>query len=200
MEKEKTPEKPEEKEIKTETKTEEKIEKGTEKQKKSEKKPEEKTKIQELNEKILELTELLQRTQANFENYRKQQEKRIQEIHKFANQALILQLLPLLDNFELALKNSPPSSDFLKGIELVYSQLFTILENQGLKPIPAENCLFDPYLHEALLKVPSDRPENTLLEELQKGFTLNSQVLRHAKVKVSSGKIIENKKVVSGKL
>lgn len=157
---------------------------------------EKKPSLKKTEQQIRELTELLQRTQANFENYRKQQEKRFQEIQNQANRNLVLQLLPVLDNFELALKNTHRCpEDSLKGIELIYAQLFTILENQGLKPIPTENQLFDPHLHEALAKVPSDRPENFILEELQKGFLLNNQVIRHAKVKVSAGpKRKENKK------
>ena len=143
--------------------------------------------LKEAENKINELTGLLQRTQANFENYRKQQEKRIQEIKEQANRNLILQLLTVLDNFELALKNTQPSQDFIKGIELIYSQLFTILKNNGLKPIPTQNQTFDPYCHEALLKINSEHPENTILEELQKGFLLHHQVLRPAKVKISAG-------------
>jgi len=162
---------------------------------KSEKKVKE-TKLDEVENKIQELTDLLQRTQANFENYRKQQEKRIQEIQNQANKNLISQLLPLLDNFELALQNKETSKDFLRGIELIYSQLFTVLENQGLKPINTQNQIFNPYLHEALIKINSEKPENTIIEELQKGFTLNDQIIRHAKVKISSGnqkEVIEKK-------
>ncbi len=153
------------------------------KKEKIESKKEEKFPEDQLNE----LTELLQRTQANFENYRKQQEKRIQEIQSQANKDLILQLLTVLDNFELALRNTKNPQDFTKGIELIHSQLFTLLENCGLKPIKTKNQVFNPYTHEALLKTNSDKPENIILEELQKGFTLNDQVIRHAKVKISAG-------------
>jgi len=138
-----------------------------------------------------DIVELLQRTQANFENFRKQTEKRVQDIQKFANKDLILQILPILDNFELALKNcKSDSNEFVKGIELIYSQIFTILENQGIKTIQTENQKFDPNLHEALMKVGSCKPENTIVEELQKGFVLNDKVIRCAKVKISAG---ENK-------
>ena len=139
-----------------------------------------------------ELIELLQRKQAEFENYRKQQEKRIEEIKESANKELIIQLLPLLDNFELALKNCQSNQkEFIKGIELIYSQLFTVLENNGIKPMKTENQTFDPYFHEALMKIDSEKPENSILEELQKGFLLKEKVIRHAKVKVSSGKNTE---------
>jgi len=161
---------------------------------KSEKKkpPTEKTPSEK--EQITELTELLQRDHANFENYRKQTEKRIEEIRQMASRDMLMQILPVIDNFELALKNTGSNSqDFLKGIELIYSQLITILENQNVKQIPTENKIFDPFYHEALMKVDSDKPENTIIEELQRGFTLNEKVIRHAKVKLSSGKKPEEK-------
>lgn len=139
-------------------------------------------------EKIVELTDLLQRVQANFENYRKQQEKRFEEIQQMAAKGTILPLLPLLDNFELALKNTGNHEEFVKGIELIYSQLTNLLESLGIKKIIIENQKFDPYYHEALLKVESEFPEGTILEEFQKGFTLHDKVIRHAKVKVSAGK------------
>lgn len=142
---------------------------------------------------LQELTELLKRTQANFENYRKQTEKRIEEFQQFATKDLLLRILPIVDNFELALKTSCSNvEDLRKGIELIYSQLFNLLEENGLQPIKCEGK-FDPYQHEALMKVDSEQPEGTILEELQKGFILNGRVIRHAKVKISSGKKPENK-------
>ncbi|MBU0459871.1 MAG: nucleotide exchange factor GrpE [Nanoarchaeota archaeon] len=156
-----------------------------------------KEKKQKTTEKIpkekdqLELKELLQRTQANFENYRKQQEKRITEIREMAAKDVILQILPIIDNFELALKNAETNTnpkDFLTGVELIYSQLHSLLENNNIKTIETKNKQFDPFYHEALLKVDSELPENTIVEELQKGFILHDKVIRHTKVKISAGK------------
>lgn len=135
-----------------------------------------------------ELKELLQRTQANFENYRKQMEKRFQEIRNMAARKIILQILPVIDNFELALKQEQKGEEFVKGMELIYSQLNDILEHNQIKIIETKQQRFDPYLHEALLKVDSEQPEDQILEEFQRGFTLQGEVIRHAKVKVSSGK------------
>lgn len=144
---------------------------------------------------LAELKELLQRTQANFENYRKQQEKRNVEIREMADKDLILQILPLLDNFELALKsagiNAAPD-DFLKGMELIYSQFVGILSDNGVKAIETKDKDFDPYYHEALIRVSSEFPENKIIEELQKGFTLYNKVIRHARVKISTGRKTEN--------
>ena len=78
---------------------------------------------------LAEMKDLLQRTQANFENYRKQTEKRVEDIRLMASKDIILQLLPVIDNFELALKSAdtnPNTDDFLSGIELIYSQLFSL--------------------------------------------------------------------------
>ncbi|MDO8656688.1 MAG: nucleotide exchange factor GrpE [Nanoarchaeota archaeon] len=133
------------------------------------------------------MTELAQRTQANFENYRKQTEKRVDDIRETAAKNIILHVLPIVDNLELALKNVHEQSEFVKGIELIYSQLFSTLEAQGVKIMSTEKGVFDPYFHEALLKVESDLPENTILEEFQKGYLFKGQVLRHAKVKISAG-------------
>lgn len=139
---------------------------------------------------LQEMTELLKRTQANFENYKKQAEKRIEEMGLLAARDIILEILPAIDNFELALKNVPEGSnhEFVHGMELIYSQLFSILENQGITIIDTQGGkTFDPYFHEALLKVESEMPENTILQEFQKGFLLGGQVIRHAKVKISAG-------------
>lgn len=140
-------------------------------------------------DKLQQMTELVQRTQASFENYRKQTEKRVSEMQQFASKEIIIQLLPIIDNFSLALKNTENTdSNFVQGVELIYSQLNKLLEDNGIKTIETENKMFDPYVHEALMKVESDLPENTVIEELQKGFMLNDQVIRNAKVKISAGK------------
>ncbi len=141
-----------------------------------------------------ELTDLLQRTQANFENYRKQTEKRYQEIKGKAAKDLILQLLPVLDNFDLALRNAATAKaeDLLKVVELIHAQLASLLENNEVKVIKALER-FNPYQHEALLKVESEQPEGTILEVFQNGFTLSGEVIRPAKVKISAGQKNETK-------
>ena len=138
-----------------------------------------------------ELKDLLLRTQANFENYRKQTEKRIEDISQMASRSILLEIIPVIDNFNLALQSADTNSnheDFLKGVELIYSQLFEVLDNNGVSTIETKNQIFNPHFHEALMKADSDEPENTIVEEFSKGFMLNGKVIRHAKVKVSSGK------------
>ncbi len=138
---------------------------------------------------LQEMTELLQRTQANFENYRKQNEKRVEDMREFAKRDIIVQVLPLIDNLKLALGSAQKNpQDIVKGVELIYRQFDEILKNAGVERIATEGQKFDPYYHEALLKEESDKPENTILDEFQPGYILNSKVIRHAKVKISAGK------------
>ncbi len=134
------------------------------------------------------LKDLLLRTQANFENYRKQTQKRIEEIQQMAARDVLVQLLPVIDNLELALKNANPAhlADFVKGVTLISNQFTTLLGELAVHPIPTQGK-FDPSLHEAIMKAPSDKSENVILEEFQRGFTLHGKVIRHAKVKVSAG-------------
>jgi molecular chaperone GrpE len=141
-------------------------------------------KLKEKDEKINELTESLQRLQAEFENYKKRTELNNAEYRKCAIHDFIKKLLPVIDNFELALQHKKNKEEFLKGVELIYSELYSILEDEGLEKIDALNKKFDPYFHEALLSEKSDKP-NVVLEELQKGYKLKDKVLRHTKVKVS---------------
>lgn len=136
-------------------------------------------------EKIGELTETLQRLQAEFENYKKRAEKERQEFSNYAKADLIAKLLPLLDTFEIALKSTKDHEKFAKGMEMVFAQFFSALEAEGLRPIEAQGKKFDPYYHEVLLKQKSDKEDGIVLEELQKGYMFKDRVLRYSKVKVS---------------
>ena len=142
-------------------------------------------KTDEKDKKIAELTDSLQRLQAEFENYKKYVEKQSCDFKKYAKADVILEILPILDSFELALKNTSNKEEFVKGVELIYSQLFSTLEKEGLQQIKAEGHKLDPIKHEVLLKEKSDKEEDTIIEELQKGYTLGDKVIRHSKVKVS---------------
>lgn len=128
--------------------------------------------------------ERLQRLQAEFENFRKRTEKERLEILKNANEDLIIKLLSVLDNFELALKNIND-----KGVSMIYSELHSILEKEGLKTIETKGK-FNPKKHEVLIQEAGEEDEN-ILEEIQKGYTLNNKVIKASKVKIS--KVMENK-------
>ena len=132
----------------------------------------------------------LLRLQADFENTRKRLERDKQDFVKFANEGLISELLNVLDDLErtveLAQSKHQDLSAFLKGVEMILAHLYETLKDYGVKPIESEGKIFDPHYHEALMQVEDkDKPEHTIIEELQKGYLLNDKVIRTAKVKVS---------------
>jgi molecular chaperone GrpE len=136
------------------------------------------------DEKIAELTELLQRLQAEFENYKKRVDKDLERCRQYSNHELILKLLSVMDSFELALRTAKQQhQDFVKGVELIYAQLKSILESEGLRPIESLDKPFDAYKHEVVMQVPSQK-DGIVLEEVQKGYMLKDRVLRHSKVKI----------------
>lgn len=141
--------------------------------------------IEKREQQIGELTDLLQRLQAEFENYRKRVENEKSAFMQCASRDLLLKFLTVLDNFELALKHTNNHDELVKGIDLIYAQFMQIMKEEGVGHIEVLNAKFDPALHEVLIADKSDKEQGTILEELQKGYTLNGSVLRHAKVKVS---------------
>jgi molecular chaperone GrpE len=130
-----------------------------------------------------------QRSQADLENYIKRAEQEKSETIEFANTILILDLLPILDDFERALDSLPAELDeqnWTEGIKLIYNKLKTILETQGLAEIKAEGEYFDPYVHEAAGQV--DGEEGIIIEELRKGYKFRDKLLRPSMVMVGTGK------------
>lgn len=156
-----------------------------EKSEKAPKKGKTKEKKDPRDEKIAELTETLQRIQAEFENYKKRVDKETASFKEYAKAEFMKELLPILDSFELAIQNKEKKEDFIKGVELIYAQLFSLLEKEGLRKIEALGKKFDPYRHDVLLSEKTDKEEDIVLEELQKGYMFKDKVLRHTKVKVS---------------
>lgn len=136
-------------------------------------------------EQLKEYTDTLKRLQAEFENYKKRIAKEQSEFKECAIQQFIKQVLPLLDSFEQALKNTNNHEHFVKGMELLYAQFITLLQQEGLRPIEALHKQFDPYKHEVLLQEQSQEQDGTILEEFQKGYFFKEHVLRTTKVKVS---------------
>ncbi len=146
------------------------------------------SKVEQLNKDKLDLTLHLQRLQAEFENFQKRNANDNLRFAKLANKELIKNLLPILDNFQLGFQNKD-SKEFIKGMELIYSNFYSILEENGLKKIDGEGKLFDPYKQEVLLTEHSDKNSDIVLEVLQEGYELNGVVIRSAKVKISRGSI-----------
>ncbi|MBM3200646.1 nucleotide exchange factor GrpE [Candidatus Woesearchaeota archaeon] len=144
--------------------------------------------LKEAQQKTAEYLDHLQRLQAEFDNYRKRTEKERQLIIKQANQELIQKVLIIIDSLELAFKTIKTEDDFSKGIKMIYSEIYTLLEKEGLRKIECLGKKFDPHIHEAMLQKESDKPEGTILEEMQKGYMLNDRVIRFSKVIVSKEK------------
>jgi molecular chaperone GrpE len=145
---------------------------------------------------IDELTNTLKRLQAEFENYKKRADKENVNTIKNANVGLITELLPVLDSFELALKDNQCSNEevqkYRKGIELIYSQLYSILQEQGLRTIDTKNHSFDLFKHEVLMVKECNEPDDRILQEFQKGYMLNENIIRHSKVMIA--KHVDEKK------
>lgn len=135
--------------------------------------------------KMAELTDDIKRVQAEFENFKKRCDKENAQFRDYAKSDVVKKFLVVLDSFEMALMNTEDHKEFVKGVELIYSQLYTLLKEEGLEHIPAEGKKFDPYLHEVMLSEESDEEEDTIIDELQKGYKLKGRVLRHSKVKVA---------------
>jgi molecular chaperone GrpE len=149
--------------------------------------------IQKLIEERDALQDRLLRRQAEFENYKKRVERERGELIQSASAELIRELLGVLDSFDLAIRNAASEGtageDMLRGLDLVYKQLLDTLGRFGLKVIEVKGQPFDPNFHQAISTVSSDKvPENTVVEEFRRGYTLNGKLLRAAMVAVSAGK------------
>ncbi len=133
---------------------------------------------------------LVQRTQADFDNFRRRSRKEKEETISLATVNLIENLLPILDNFQRALdaeKKESEEDPFFKGVEMIYNGLCQVLEKEGLKVVEAVGCQFDPSYHEAVMQMEAneDYPENTVVEEMQKGYLFNNKIIRPSIVKIA---------------
>jgi molecular chaperone GrpE len=125
------------------------------------------------------------RLRADFENFKKQNEKDKQIIVKFANENLIINILDSYEDLERALNQSKNMDDLKNGVALIYSKLKNVLEKEGLKEIEAKGVKFDPFKHEALMvEDKNDCEDGIIVEELIKGYTLKDKVIKYSKVKV----------------
>ena len=131
------------------------------------------------------------RRQAEFENYRRRVDREKAEFHARARGEVLLELLPVVDNFERALSSlqtkDVDAAGLRHGLELIHKQLKDALTKFGLEPVEALGQVFDPHLHEAVTIEPTDEhEENTIIEEFQRGYKLGEKLLRPAKVKVAA--------------
>jgi molecular chaperone GrpE len=133
------------------------------------------------------LFDRLARLQAEFDNYRKRSARENADFRDFAVADAARTLLPVIDNFSLALKNaSAKPEDLRKGVELIHKQLQDVLQKLNVERIPAQGQPFDPNVHEAIEVVESDQaPDHHVLEELQPGYRIKGRLLRPAMVRVA---------------
>ena len=126
---------------------------------------------------------------ADFDNFRKRQVREREDWGKRANESLLEDFLPVVDNLELALGNAPDlSNPFAVGVKLVYDQFVIALEKHGVTPLDAKGKPFNPEWHEALSQMPSDTvPENEVIEQFRRGWCIGGRLMRPAQVIVSSG-------------
>ena len=149
--------------------------------------------IESLKVQLEERSTQYMRIAADFENYRKRTSKEKEEIDLQVKRNTITELLPVVDNFERARSHLKPQSEgemtIHKSYQGVYKQLVDCLKRLGVAPMRPEGQLFDPNLHEAVMREATDEhPEGTVLEELVRGYYFGDRVLRHAMVKVAAPK------------
>lgn len=136
------------------------------------------------------LKDQLLRKAAEFENYKRRAEADRLEFLRYANERLLQALLPILDDLHRSLKSGEEKNDFdsfYKGVELISNKFRKILEAQGLSTFESTGKPFDVDYHDALMQIPRDDvPPHTVVEEVDRGYTLHDKVLRHAKVIVSA--------------
>ena len=142
------------------------------------------------DEQIEELNDRLKRQMAEFENFRKRTEKEKTQMFDMGAKTIVEKVLPVIDNFERGLAAVPEDKKedaFVVGMDKIYKQFLTTLEEAGVKPIEAVGQEFDPNFHNAVMHVEDEElGENVVAEELQKGYMYRDAVVRHSMVKVAN--------------
>lgn len=142
------------------------------------------------DEQIEELTDKVKRQMAEFDNFRKRTEKEKSQMYDMGAKTIVEKILPVIDNFERGLAAVPEDNKedaFVVGMDKIYRQMLTVLEEAGVKPIEAVGAEFDPNFHNAVMHVEDETlGENVVAEELQKGYMYRDTVVRHSMVKVAN--------------
>ena len=149
------------------------------------------TQLNKVREEARDIEDRMLRLAAEFENYKKRMQRERETMMKYAEENVLKELLPTLDNLERAIEQGRDSDDasaLLEGVEMTFKGLLGALEKIGLKPLSGVGEEFDPNFHEALAAEPSDEvPANVILQEYQKGYMFKDRLIRAAKVVVSKG-------------
>ena len=175
---------------KTETEAEVKPQteqKSEEKTAKKEKKSKKEAELEKLKAELDKKNDILLRTAAEFDNYKKRTEREKSGVAEYARAGIIKQLLPILDNIDRAAQADRESPDYIKGIELIIKQFEGLSEKLGIEEIAKQGDAFDPNLHEAVMHIEDENlGENVIAEVLQKGYKTGDTIIRHAMVKVAN--------------
>lgn len=144
--------------------------------------------LKQLETQVAELTEALQRERADVTNIRRRHAEQVAGLNNSVKASVVQDLLPVVDNFERALKHEPAElkdNDYVKGIQSIVKQFEKALADMGVERIQTIGQPFDPHYHEAVSAEEGDGPE-TVSEELQAGYKIGDEVIRHAMVRVKS--------------
>ena len=133
-----------------------------------------------------DLKDLLLRRQAEFDNFRKRAEREKSDFAQYAGMEIVKELLPILDDFDRALKIETADTEYAKGVGMIHKRLFESLKKQGLEPLDTEGAKFNHELHHAVANGESgDVEDGAILEEYQRGYNFKGKLLRAAMVKVA---------------
>ncbi|MFO7838782.1 MAG: nucleotide exchange factor GrpE [Desulfosalsimonadaceae bacterium] len=154
-----------------------------------------KSELEQVRQEAKDEHDRLMRLSAEFENYKKRMNRQSDEFKKYANESLLKELLTVVDNLERAItstngdKGVEKEGCVVEGVEMTLNEILKILSNYNVEPIEAKGKPFDPVYHEAMMQQESDEyPENTVINELQKGYMLHDRLLRPSMVVVSKPK------------
>lgn len=143
--------------------------------------------IEKLNKELADKTDLLTRTAAEFDNFKKRTEREKSSIAEYAKSSVVKTLLPILDNIERASAADKESPDYIKGIEMIIKQFSELADNLGITEIGCKGEKFDPNFHDAVMHIEDENfGENEIADVLQKGYKLGDTVIRPAMVKVAN--------------
>ena len=156
-------------------------------EKKEKKKSKKDLELEALKAELDAKNDLLARTAAEFDNYKKRTEREKSGVAEFAKAGIIKQLLPMLDNIDRAAAADKESADYIKGIELIVKQFEALAGNLGIEEVASIGDNFDPNFHEAVMHIEDESlGENVIADVLQKGYKLGDTVIRPAMVKVAN--------------
>lgn len=145
--------------------------------------------VNALQQQVTELTEALQRERADATNLRRRHDEQIASLRATTKAHIVKDLLPIIDNFERALKHVPKdleANDYIKGVNAIVKQFEKTLSNMGVERIKTVGEPFDPHFHEAVSAEEGDGDQEIVSEELQSGYKIGDDVIRHAMVRVKS--------------